>query len=135
MNDSFFAPCTRCNFFRSSRLMIWSRRKIKLIKIHFLGWIPFLRAEHDAALSDPGCCTSNIYAHSDFTWTSCPFSAKMCREKIAAEHMDTASFCFNAVCFFCEIACRYLWKKSQRVAIALLGLSGVGHGCTHDCFY
>ncbi len=42
----------------------------------------------DAALSDPSCSTPNINAcHSDFTWTSCPFSSKMCGEKIAVKHI------------------------------------------------
>ncbi len=47
----------------------------------------------DAAISDPGCSTPNIYAcHCDFMWTSCTFSAKMGGAKIAAEHLDAASF-------------------------------------------
>ncbi len=45
----------------------------------------------DAALYDPGSSNPSIYArHCDFMWTSYPFSAKKCGEKITAEHMDAA---------------------------------------------
>ncbi len=45
------------------------------------------------ALSDLLCSTLNIYAHHcDFTWTSCPFSAKTSGEKIATKHIDAAPF-------------------------------------------
>ncbi len=65
----------------------------------------------DAVLSDPVCSTPNIYArYCDFMWTSCPFSAKTCREKIATERMDTVP-CFNVICHFCRIIRGYLWKK------------------------
>ncbi len=66
----------------------------------------------DAALSDSGCSTPNIYAHyCDCTWTSCPFSAKTCGEKIAAKAQRRSPINFNTICFFCGIVCRYLREK------------------------
>ncbi len=105
---TFFALCTRCD-------LLWFevRRKIKLIKIHFLCWILFLRA---AALSDPGYSTSNIYArHCDFTWTSCPFSTKMC-----SEAHGRSPICFNVICFFCGIVRRYLREKIATCSPSLI---------------
>ncbi len=65
--------------------------KIRLMKIHFFRLNSVWNV--NAALSDPGCSTSNICAyHCDFTWTSRPFFPKVCREKIIAEHTYAASF-------------------------------------------
>ncbi len=86
----FFCTMYTLQFFHSSLLMIRRRGKIKLIESHFLRWIA---RNMNAALSDPGCSTPNIYTrHCDFMWTSCLFSAKTCGENIAAEHTNAAPF-------------------------------------------
>ncbi len=72
----------------------------------------------DEALSDPGCSISNIYArHCDFMWTSCPFSAEMCWEKITAEHMDAALFISMWSASSAESSADTCGKKSQCVTL------------------
>ncbi len=73
----------------------------------------------DAALSDPGCSTPNIYTrHCDFMWKSYPFSAKMYGEKIAVEHMDTAPFVSTRSASSMESSADTCGKESQHVALA-----------------
>ncbi len=73
----------------------------------------------NAALSDPDCCIPNIYTHHcDFTWTSCSFSAKTCREKIAVEHKDAAPFISMWSASSAKSSADTCGKKSQFEALA-----------------
>ncbi len=82
----------------SARLCRWFEEggEIKLIKIHFLSWIPFLHTEcgHNSIWS---CCfTSNIYAsHCDFTC------------KIFLKKLKT----FLQFCEFFKNMCQFLHKN------------------------
>ncbi len=54
-------------------------------------------------------------------------------EKNQSGAHERSSICFNAICF-CEIVCRYLRKKLQRIALAL-GHQKQLQGSIHAQFY
>ncbi len=116
----FFATCTHCDLFRSSLLMIRSREKNQAYQD------PFFRVN---SISLCGTWTQlylivdvlySQYLHTscDFTWTSCPFSAETCGEKIAAKHMDAASFVSMRSASSAELFADNCGKKSQRTDLA-----------------
>ncbi len=72
----------------------------------------------DAALSDPGCSTSNIYTrYCDCMRTNCLLSAKMYGEKITVEHVYAAPFILIQSASSVESSADTCRKKSQRVAL------------------
>ncbi len=66
----------------------------------------------DAALCDPGCCTLNIYATSlqFYLDTLSLLCENMWRKYRSGAH-GRSSICFNVICFFYGIVCRYLQDK------------------------
>ncbi len=117
---TFFAPCTLCDFLRSFLLIIWSREKIRLIKVHFLGWIPFLSAK---------CRRSSIWSwllYSQYLRTSLRFYMdklsilhKNVRRKNRSGAHGRSPICFNAIYSSAESSADTCGKRSQHVALAL----------------
>ncbi len=113
----FFASCTRCDF--SARLCWWFRGggKIELIKIHFLSWIPFFRAD---------CARSSIWSWLFYSqhlltllWFYVDklsvFRKNVRRQNRSGAHRRSLIY-FNTICFFCGIVPNTCGKKSQHVA-------------------
>ncbi len=94
---------------------------MKLIEINFFDRILFLCVE--CGRSSIRTCLfyfQHLRMSLWFTWTSCPFSAKTCEEKIATEHVDTAPFVSMWSASSAETSSDICRKKLQRVSPSLL---------------